>query len=142
MALVSRDLVDSFYDAVASGDATRVVAFLADRVDWLILGPVDFAPFCGQRRSKAEVFEVFDQLIPQMLNLTGCTREYILIDRDRVALLGRLTGTQRRTDRIISFRFANFMRFRDGKIVEYRAIGDTLDAVEQMLGRQVDLSSR
>jgi hypothetical protein len=73
MAIVSRDLVDSFYDAVASGDATRVVGFLADRVDWLILGPVDFAPFCGQRRSKAAVFEVFNRLIPQVLDVTACS---------------------------------------------------------------------
>ena len=32
------------------------------------------------------------------------------------------------------------MRFRDGKIVEYRAIIDSFDAAEQMIGHPIALS--
>lgn len=42
---------------------------------------------------------------------------------------------------MIGYRIATFMRFRDGKIIEYRMVSDPLDAVEQMLGRQVDRSA-
>jgi ketosteroid isomerase-like protein len=140
-APVSRELVSSFHDALASRDATRIAAFIADEVDWLLIGPVDFMRFCGQRRSKTEVFEIFDRLIPEVLDITAYAHEYVLIDQDRVASLARLTATQRSTGRVISYRFATFMRFRDEKIVEYRTVSDTLDAVEQMLGHQVDLSA-
>jgi ketosteroid isomerase-like protein len=32
---------------------------------------------------------------------------------------------------------ANFHRFRDGKVVEYRGFTDSFDAVEQILGREL-----
>ncbi|MGA2126815.1 MAG: nuclear transport factor 2 family protein [Xanthobacteraceae bacterium] len=140
-ATISRQLVESFHDALASGDASRIAAFVADDVDWLLVGPVDFMHFCGQRRTRAEVFELFHRLIPEVLDVAAYDHEYVLIDQDRVASLARFTATQRSTGRIISYRFATFMRFRDDRIVEYRTVTDTLDAVEQMLGRHVDLSA-
>ena len=141
VAAVSRETVANFYAALASRDADRIASFVADQVDWLIIGPVEFLHFCGQRRTRAEVHEVFARLVPEILDVTSYDREYVLADRDLVAALGRLTATQRRTRRVVSFRLAHFMRFRDDKIIEYRSLIDTLDAAEQMLGREVDLSA-
>ena len=42
---------------------------------------------------------------------------------------------QRATNRMLSFRLANFLRFRDGKVFEFREFSDTFDIVEQALGR-------
>ena len=47
----------------------------------------------------------------------------------------------RRTDdrRVISFRVANFMHFRDGKLIENLTLLDSFDAVEQVLGHPLTL---
>ena len=140
-AAISRKTVTDFYAALASRDADRIASFVAEQVDWLIIGPVEFLHFCGQRRTRAEVHEVFARLVPEILDVTSYDQDYVLVDGDLVAALGRLTATQRRTRRVVSFRLAHFMRFRDDKIVEYRSLIDTLDAAEQMLGREVDLSA-
>ena len=42
----------------------------------------------------------------------------MLIDGDRVATLNRLSARRKGDGRIISYRLAHFMRFRDGKVVE------------------------
>jgi ketosteroid isomerase-like protein len=137
---VDRKTVMDFYDALASRDARRIIGFVADPVDWLLIGPVEFMHFCGQRRSRAEVFELFDRLIPDILDVTGYVQEYLLIDQDGAATLNRLTAIQRSSGRVISYRVANFMRFRNGQVIEFRSVTDTFDAVEQMLGHQVELS--
>ena len=139
-AAVSRKTVADFYAALASRDADRIASFVADQVDWLVIGPVEFMHFCGQRRTRSEVRDVFARLVPEVLDVSSYLQDYVLVDGDLAAALGRLTATQRRTRRVVSFRLANFMRFRDDKIIEYRSLIDTLDAVEQMIGREVDLS--
>jgi predicted ester cyclase len=34
---------------------------------------------------------------------------------------------------------AHFLQFKDNRIVEYRALLDTFEAVQQVLGRELDL---
>ena len=42
---------------------------------------------------------------------------------------------QRATKRTLTFRTVNFLRFRDGRLVEFREFTDTFDVVERALGR-------
>jgi ketosteroid isomerase-like protein len=44
---------------------------------------------------------------------------------------------QRSTDRTLRFHIADFLRFRDGRIVEFREFTNTFDLVEQALGRML-----
>ena len=63
----------------------------------------------------------------------------LLIDGDRAASFSRLTAIQLGTGRTISYHQAQFLHFRDGKIVEYRGIIDSFNAAEQMMGRPIAL---
>jgi ketosteroid isomerase-like protein len=47
--------------------------------------------------------------------------------------------TQRATNRTLRFRIANFLRFQDGKVIEFREFANTFDLVEQALGRELNL---
>ena len=58
----------------------------------------------------------------------------MLVDGDRVATLNRLVARRRTDGRVISYRLAHFMRFRDGKVIENLSLIDSFDAVEQVLG--------
>jgi hypothetical protein len=44
------------------------------------------------------------------------------------------------TGRQISHRVAHLVRYRDGKVVSYRAMNDSLDAAEQWVGHHIPLT--
>lgn len=83
------------------------------------------------------MLELFGCLIPDMFDVKPYEQEYLLVDGNCAAAFSRLTGTQRPSGRVISYRIAHFMRFRHDKVAEFRSIIDTLDAAEQVLGRSL-----
>lgn len=138
---LTRDFIEGFYRARLSRDPKRIEPYLDDNVDWLITGPIELLQFCGQRRGKAEVLDTIVRLLPSIMHVAKVELETLLIDRDRAATFNRLTGIQSSTGRTISYCQAQFMHFRNGKIIEYRCIIDSFDAAEQMIGHPIELSA-
>jgi ketosteroid isomerase-like protein len=134
-----RPIVEAFYQASAARDVERVMSSIADDVDWLVQGPVDIFAFLGQRRGKAAVREGYRE-IARKLEITGYQVEALLVDGDRAAALIRLTSIVRATGKIMSVRTSQFSRFRDGKVIEMRAVLDSYDMVEQTIGRALDIT--
>jgi ketosteroid isomerase-like protein len=131
---VPRSVVEAFYQAYADKDAKRIAEFLDDDVEWSINGPVDLLHFCGSRRGKAAVIDLIIRLLPETFRGRRFTKEARLVDGDRAATLSRFTATKSDNGRMVSYRVAQFVRFRDCKVVEYSSIIDSFDAVEQVLG--------
>jgi hypothetical protein len=50
-----------------------------------------------------------------------------------------MSGRRRDDGRIISYRLAHFLRFRDGKMIENVSLIDSFDAAEQILGHPLDV---
>jgi ketosteroid isomerase-like protein len=138
---VPRSVVDAFYKAYAARDAKKMAEFIDDDVEWTISGPVDLLPFCGTRRGKAAVLDLIERLVPEVFVVFSFVPDSTVVDGDQVATLNRLSA--RRTDdgRVISYRLAHFMRFRDGKVVENLSLLDSFDAVEQVLGHPLTAHS-
>ncbi len=138
---VPRSVVEDFYRAYDSRDAQRIGAFLDDDVDWDVLGPATVMQVCGHWRGKAAVMERFASHVPRVIEFKRLERECLLVDGDRAAMSGRVTSRHRESGRIISHRVAHFIRFRDGKVIAFRALNDTLDAAEQFLGHAIDFDA-
>ena len=138
---LTRQFVEEFYRARLSRDPARIEPYLDDDVNWLIAGPIELLQFCGQRRGKAEVLDTIVRLMPSIMHVAKVELESLLIDHDRAATYSRLTGIQSGTGRTISYHQAQFMHFRNGKIVEYRCIIDSFDAAEQMIGHPIELAT-
>ena len=136
---VSRNAVIAFFQAYSSRDPVRIAPFIADDVEWMIVGPVDLLHFCGRRKGKAAVLDLFQRVIPKVLDVNGVESDIVLVDGDRAATYNRITAIQRTTGRTISYRSAQFMRFRNDKVIEYRSIIDSFDAAEQVLGHPIEL---
>lgn len=134
-----RPIVEAFYKASAERDIDRIMSFIADDVDWLVQGPVDIFAFLGQRRGKAAVLDGFSE-IARKLDITGYNVETLLVDGDCAAALIRLTSVVRATGKVMSVRTSQFSRYRGGKVIEMRAVLDSYDMVEQVLGRSIDLA--
>ena len=65
---------------------------------------------------------------------------WMVTERDTAGVILSVHATQKATGRIVRFFAAHFLRFRDDRILEYRAIMDSLQAVQQVLGREFDLN--
>jgi ketosteroid isomerase-like protein len=74
------------------------------------------------------------------LSLIRAEKETLLVDGDNAAALVRLNAIDTRTGRTLSLRLALFARFSGGKLMSLKALFDSFDAVEQALGRHIDLS--
>jgi ketosteroid isomerase-like protein len=129
----TRASVIALYEAYRKGDAERVSALIHDDIDWIIHGPVQVFPFEGPRRGKAAVLDVLGA-IGKDYALENHTLEIVIIEGDRAAVLANVAFVQRTTNRTLRMRLVNFLRFRDGKLIEFREFSDTFDAVEQALG--------
>jgi ketosteroid isomerase-like protein len=138
---VSRATVLAFYQAYASRDPARIERCLDDDVEWTISGPVDLMRFCGQHRGKAAVVALFARLVPDTFEGKGFEPKTLLVDGDHAAMLGTLWGVKPGSDRRIRYQLAHFVRFRDGKVIEFRSLIDSFDAAEQILGHAIDVNA-
>ena len=137
---VSRSVVEAFYQAYTSRDPQRIGALLDEDVEWHIDGPADVMQVCGYWRGKAAVIDRFARVVPQIIDFKGLRIEHLLVDGDQSAMFGQITVEQRQTGRLICHRVAHIVRYRDGKVVHFRVINDSLDAAEQFVGHPIDLT--
>jgi ketosteroid isomerase-like protein len=63
----------------------------------------------------------------------------MIVDGERAALMSNVSYRQRSTGRVLRIRVAGFLRWREGRLIEYREFVDSFDAVEQALGRELQL---
>jgi ketosteroid isomerase-like protein len=135
---VSHATVHKLYDAYERRDFERVAALIHDDIDWVIYAPVGVFPFAGPRRGRKDVLEVMAR-IAESYALVSYKREIVIVEGDRAAVMSDVSFKQRATERILRFRVANFLRFRDGRVIEFREFANTFDVVEQALGRELPL---
>lgn len=140
-APVPRSVVDALYQAYISRDPQRIGALLDDDVEWHVAGPAEVMQVCGYWRGKAAVIDRFARIVPQVIDFKSLDIEHLLVDGDRSAMFGRITSVHRRTGRRISHRVAHIARYRDGKVVYFRVVNDSLDAAEQFIGHHLDLAT-
>jgi ketosteroid isomerase-like protein len=138
---VPRSVVNRFCEVYAVRDADRIADFLDDDVEWSISGPIEYLRFCGTHRGKANVLDLIRRRIPQVLRTFSFAPESILVDGDQLAMLHRQSSRRAEDGRVINYRVANFIRFRDGKIVQNLSLLDTFDAVEQVLGHRIEFGA-
>ena len=135
---LARSRAEHFFMALATRNPDRIEPFLDENVDWLVIGPADMFPHCGQRVGKVAVREAYQRLSTN-IETVKIARDFLIVENETAAALTRVTLVHRASGREIHFRLAHFVRFRDGKVVEFCAMADSLGAIEQLLGRTLDL---
>ena len=134
----THDAVKILYESYVSRDFDRFTAMVDDDIEWIIYGPVQVFPFQGPRRGKAQVLDVLGA-ISKDYEVERYAPEIIIVEGDRAAVMSDAAFRQRATGRTLSIRLADFLRFRDGKLIEFREFADTFDAVEQALGKWLEV---
>jgi ketosteroid isomerase-like protein len=104
----------------------------------VIYGPVGVFPFAVPRRGRAAVLQAMAG-IAEVYSLESYKPEIMMVDGERAAVMSDVSFRQRATNRVLRFRLANFLRFQDGKVIEFREFANTFDVVEQALGRELEM---
>lgn len=136
--LGTRAAIKDLYGAYARGDRARVALLIHEDIDWAIYSPVTVFPFAGVRHGRAAVLEALAG-IAAVYEMESLKVEQTIIDGDRAAVLADLGFKQRATNRLLRFRVAHFLRFNDGRLIEFREFADSFDLVEQAIGHAVDV---
>jgi ketosteroid isomerase-like protein len=129
----TRATVTALYDAYTRRDFENVAMLLGDDIDWIIYAPVDVFPFAGRRRCRKDVLTALAG-IAELYSIDSYKPEIIIVDGDRAAVMSDVSFVQRASGRTLRFKLANFLRFKDGKVVEFSEFMNTFDVVEQALG--------
>ncbi len=131
-----RATMEELHAAYAGRDFERMAPLIDENVDWIIYAPVMVFPYAGARRGRAAVLEVL-AAISEAYAMESYQREIVVAEGERVAVMADVAFKQRATGRTLRFRVANFMRFHDGRLIEFREFTNTFDVVEQALGREL-----
>lgn len=112
----TRAAVADLYAAYARGDGERMAALIADDVDFIIYGPVQVFPFAGHHQGKGAALEALGRIAEDYRLNATCSGH-----RGRWrpgAVMSDVAFKQRSSGRTLRFRLADFLRFRDGRLVE------------------------
>jgi len=104
-----------------------------------IAGPIDLLHFCGEHHGKQAVIDAIVRQVPTLLEVTNELRG----NSDRRRTCGDVHAPERNPCRDgpggeLSVRAV--LRFSDGELVEFRALIDSFDAAEQVLGHPINTS--
>jgi ketosteroid isomerase-like protein len=134
----TRAVVADLYSAYSRRDFDRVAELIHEDIDWIIYGPLQVFPFAGHRHGRIAVLEALGDIAKDYM-LERYEPRIVIVDGDRAAVMSDVAFKQRSTGRMLSMQIANFLRFRDGKLIEFREFANTFDLVEQALGRWIDV---
>ncbi len=137
-ASATHAIVQEMYDAYERRDFERIAAVIHDDINWVIYAPVGVFPFAGPRHGRKDVLEVLAAIAERYV-VEGYKREIVIVEGDRAAVMSDVSFKQRATDRMLRFRIANFLRFRDDRLIEFREFVNSFDMVEQALGHELKI---
>jgi ketosteroid isomerase-like protein len=133
-----RRRIYSLCSAYGQGKLDFVLNFMDDDVDFVSYAPITIFPCLGRQRGKAAVARSIETIHAQYEFLSYMPI-FMVVEENDAAVIVMARMKQRATGRIIQTLFAQFVRFRDGRIVEFREFLDSFDAVEQVLGREIEI---
>jgi ketosteroid isomerase-like protein len=131
-----RQRINNLCAAYAKGNFEILRNCIDEDVDFISYAPVEIFPCLGKQQGRGAVLSSLKAIHDHFVFLAYDPIFLLIQDEDAaVNVMARLK--QRATGRIVRIIFAQFLRFRDGRIVEFREFMDSFDAVEQVLGRHI-----
>ena len=99
--------------------------------------PIEVFPYLGRQHGKAAIAETMKKVHAEF-EFLAYQPIFMVVEDDNAGTIVMARLRQRSTDRIIQLLMAHFIRFRDGRIIELREFMDSFDAVQQVLGHEID----
>lgn len=120
----SEQLVRGIYDAFARGDGAAALGALDAEVRWVEADNIAYAdrnPYIGPQ---AVAEGIFGRIMSEWTGFQVRTQEFIT-DGDKVAVLGRYSGTYTATGHPLDAQFVHVWTVRNGKVIAFQQYADT-----------------
>ena len=121
-------IIQKAYDAFGRGDIQTILDSVTEDVEWGLEGP-DAIAFAGKKKGPAEVLTFFQALAGTLQDMK-LSIEFFVAQNDRVASMGRFSGTVVATGKSFDVPLAHFFTIRDGKVSRFVDFTDTAATVE------------
>jgi len=135
----TRERIYDLYTAYGKGRLDFVLNSFDDDAEFISYAPINVFPYLGRRHGKAAIAATMKQAHAEFEHLSW-QPIFLVVEKSDAAVIVLARLRQHSTGRIIMLLVAHFIRFRKGLIVELREFMDSFDAVQQVLGREIDLS--
>ncbi|MGQ7793475.1 nuclear transport factor 2 family protein [Faunimonas sp. B44] len=129
----TRRVVSEVYAAFRAGDLAALEAGLADDIDWAVEISADIFPFGGVRRGREAVMRGFRDLLAEVEHVEY-EPQFTIVEGDKACVFVRATVRMRDTGRTATADLCDLLRVRDGKVVWFRELFDTLSSAEAIAG--------
>jgi len=129
------------YAAYAEGRIDDALTSFGDEVTMISYAPVDVFPYLGRKQGKAAIAATMRSAHSEFEYL-GYTPVFMVTEKETAAAIVLARLRQRTTGRIIQLFVADFFRLESDRIVELREFMDSFDAVQQVLGREIELAKK
>jgi hypothetical protein len=116
------EIVKGFFAAIGSGDKQRVLALVAEDIEWII--PGEDWPLAGKHRAHAGVRDLLQKASEEVETAYPKPPEFVA-EGDRVFVVGVATGKIKATNKPFKDDWVFDITVRDGKVTKIREYIDT-----------------
>ena len=115
-------VVKDFFAAIGSGDKQRLLALVAEDIEWII--PGEDWPLAGTHRGHAGLADVFQKASEEIEMAYSEPPEFVA-QGDRVLVVGVATGKIKATNRAFKDHWVFAITAQNGKVTKIREYIDT-----------------
>ena len=115
-------VVKDFFAAIGRGDKQRVLALVAEDIEWIV--PGEDWPLAGTHRGHAGIADVLQKASEEVETTYPAPPEFVA-QGDRVLVIGVATGKIKATNRAFKDEWVFDITVRDGKLTKIREYIDT-----------------
>jgi len=126
----------NFLNAYYGGDTEAALKCCDDDVLCMVYLPVELFPYLGPRRGKAALAEVLASNEARFSARRFAVKQMVA-DGKSAAVILDAAFTKRDDGRVVQLTSGTFFNLRRGLITEMRTFMDTVDAIEQLTGRDL-----
>lgn len=141
MSIALKERIYAVYEAFSTANFDILSDMFDEQVDFESNAPIEVFPYLGRLLGRAAVIRALRAFHGEFESIVFIPLR-IIIDGQSAGLIVSIQFKQRTTQRAVRLFAAHFLRFNDNRIVEYRAFLDTFEAVQQVLGRELDLQEK
>ncbi|TAK47068.1 MAG: nuclear transport factor 2 family protein [Xanthobacteraceae bacterium] len=139
MTATSRELLQTYYDAVFAGDTKAAVSLFDENIVYTCFAPVNVFPYLGYRKGKTAASDAVAAL-HRLFHDMSYTVRILVGEGDQVASQVDVRLRKRNDNRMVQLYFAHFTRMKNGLIVEHLTFLDSCDILEQIIGYELDFT--
>jgi ketosteroid isomerase-like protein len=129
--LTTRQVVDTYLQRLAAGEAEALAALLAEPVDWEIPGDLAAAPWLGRRTTRAGVADYL-RLLRASVEPIGVEIQHLLVDGEVAVVVGEFSSRMLATGTVVESPFSMLFVVRDGLVVRFRLLEDSHAVAEAL----------